>query len=111
MRILVPLLLILAALVLPAMATAEPIVVREVLIREVAARSNPALEADVIERAMARGDWLPPVAGVADAEGKMWKRVQAEKDGWIRDDALTQGYAYATVTVAADTTLFLEAMG
>ena len=102
---------LLLLLILPTLASAQTVIVREVLIREVAKPANPSLEADSLDRALADGSWQIPVAGVADPDGATWQRAEADSAGWIDNDALVGGYAFATVTVDADTTMILEAMG
>lgn len=98
-------------MLLPAVCFAETLVVNEVLIGEHEPLSRPSMEANRVERALARGTWKPPSPGVADSEGVVWRRVQAGEDGWIRDEALGQGYAYAAVNVDTEGTYILEAMG
>lgn len=69
---------------------------------------------DPIETAMVRGDWSPPQAGdaVDFGAGKqhVWRRVVADEDGWMRDDALRGGYAYVSIDSREERVVILEGM-
>jgi poly(3-hydroxybutyrate) depolymerase len=94
-----------------ASSSPEPRLVVAVRIAEVPRPDDRALEADVLERALAAGAWQPPADDGPDALGLVWRTATADSAGWIDDPALRGGYAVATVTMPRDTTLILEGMG
>ncbi|MBZ0268014.1 prolyl oligopeptidase family serine peptidase, partial [bacterium] len=103
--------LLLSLLLLPAPAAAQTVSVDRVLVRAVETPSRPDLQADEVQRAVARGEWTPPDGPGPDADGAEWRELTANEGGWIENDGLAAGVAYATVTVDGDGPWILDAMG
>lgn len=95
----------------PGAAPAQMLTVDRVLVRAVETLARPELQADEVQRAVARGDWTPPDAPGRGPDGGDWRELVANEDGWIEDEALAEGVAYATVTVDEDGPWILESMG
>lgn len=85
--------------------------VDRVLVRATGEPARPELQADAVQRAVARGDWAPPSGPGRGPDGGDWRELLADGNGWIADEALAEGVAYATVTVDADGPWILESMG
>jgi len=97
---------LLFALLLPVLAHAQTITVDTVRIGQARLGGPATFCADPIERAMIAGTFTAPAQGDTS-----WAILTADDEGWIRDERLARGYAFATVTVPEDGVWILEAMG
>jgi pimeloyl-ACP methyl ester carboxylesterase len=73
-----------------------------------------AASVDPIEARIVTGEWSPPHEGDVvpfPDGGRSWRRVEADSAGWIADDDLEDGYAYATIDLDADRVMILEGYG
>lgn len=80
------------------------------------------LHRDPLEAQLVAGNWHPPVAGesIVLADGNAgaavkpaanWREIAADKNGWLADDALGGGYAYANIDADRDEIMLLTAQG
>ncbi|MFT5232783.1 MAG: dienelactone hydrolase [Candidatus Krumholzibacteriia bacterium] len=89
-------------------AIAEPINFERVMMRQGTAPTRPDLNIGDLEKELIAGTWQAPAMG---ENTDRWQTVSAEPDGWIRDDRLISGYAYAEIEVEEDGVWLLDAMG
>ncbi len=101
-------LLIITLLLLPIFSVAETITIESVLVHPGEPLPRPALQVDAIEQAIIAGQWLAPSGA---GEQGAWQEVTADENGWIHEDDLVYGYAYAEVEVAESGTWLIDAMG
>lgn len=97
-------------------ATPSTLLIRDWLVIEAVGRYGRApLHIDPIQADIAAGRWRPPRAGdsVAAADGaeKTWRSAQVGDDGWLRDEKLAGGYAFATLELPAPRVALLQASG
>ena len=85
------------------------------LLERPGATSRSPIRTDALEAALVRGAFTPPQEGASitlpDGSVKTWKRVNAGEGGFLRDEALRGGYAFAAVESARDQVVLLEATG
>lgn len=70
---------------------------------------------DPIEMLRVTGQWRAPKAGdsVRSSDGRevKWREAKIGEDGWLNEQSLAGGYAFATVEVDRDRVMMLEAAG
>lgn len=101
-------LLTLIFLLIPLSTFAETITIDKVLLRAGDGLSRPAVELEAVEQALVDGSWVAPKAGSPNGD---WRPVVADENGWIQDDELVRGHAYAEIEVGEAGTWILDAMG
>ncbi|MEP0847606.1 MAG: prolyl oligopeptidase family serine peptidase [Phycisphaerae bacterium] len=73
------------------------------------------LHIDPIQAEIAAGRWRAPHAGetvvAADGASKKWRSAQAGDDGWLRDEKLAGGYAFAALESPTPRVALLQASG
>jgi len=93
----------------------ESVVIREALVLPGYDWYRSAGSVDPIELSIVRRSWAPPqegnfVAVGTDNEERRWRRVVADEDGWLADDAVRGGYVYVSIESAGERVALLEAM-
>lgn len=70
---------------------------------------------DALEALIVQGRWSSPTAGssvaLPDGSNSVWTQAEAGQDGWLSDNALAGGYAYAGVESNEPGVMILEAQG
>src|SRR5215510_175113 len=80
--------------------SSSDIPIRECLvIRSVGRSGRSAPHTDAIEGQIVSGKWSAPKSGdhlaLPDGRSQTWTEAKADKDGWISNQALNGGYAFA----------------
>ncbi|UCG53627.1 MAG: prolyl oligopeptidase family serine peptidase [Candidatus Latescibacterota bacterium] len=69
---------------------------------------------DPIEAALVVGNWSRPVVGArinfGEDDDREWRQIAADESGWLRDEALKGGYAYASIDSPEKRVVILEGM-
>lgn len=110
--------LILLAALAPA-APADPLEVCRLeswlVVPKVAGGGRSPLRTDPVEYQIVMGTWKPPAAGdmvtLGEGETRTWAGATPNAEGWIEDEGLVGGYAFATARCEAATIAILDAAG
>jgi len=111
------LLLVAAGAAIAGIATAvsaDTIVIDRLLVTTGADWYRSAGAIDPVEHAIVMGTWAPPKAGDefrSPLGQHQWREAKADENGWILHDDIPDGYAYASVEVADERVMILEAFG
>lgn len=109
-------------IVLATLAPAAPAEPREtgpleswLVVPKVAGGGRSVLRTDPVEYQIVTGTWKPPAAGDtvtrSDGETRAWAAAAPNAEGWIEDEGLAGGYAFATARCEAPMVVLLDAAG
>jgi len=96
--------------------TAPPIQFTEVLgIAHVGKGGRVPFPTDAVQAQIVDHSWRPPVEHqelvLPDGTKAVWKKFQADKDGWFKGDPFDSGYGYAVYDSPVETNALLQAQG
>lgn len=108
-------LILLSALATPDARQSETTFTRALAIGPIPSGGRTPCPTDVVALSLMDGSFALPSAGqslaLPNGQTRQWKAIDANKDGWFQDSALSGGYVSATVDCDKETVMALDATG